>query len=93
MQKFYKFFTLVTLALLMLWTVSMIFSSGAEQSVSAQTKQAETCTAQNIFVIEDGTTRTVHLVYDFSRSSVSVVQIQKGYNPPEITVKSKLFAP
>lgn len=92
MQKFYKFFTLTTLALLTIWFVSTIFSNGAEQTVSAQTK-AETCAAQSIFVIEDGTAKTVHLVYDFSRSIVSVVQIQKGYSPPEITVKSKSFAP
>jgi hypothetical protein len=91
MHKFYKFFTLTTLALLTIWFVSTLFSKGAEQSVSAQTKQMETCAAQNVFVIEDGTARTVHLVYDFSRSTVSVVQIQKGYNPPEITVKSKPF--
>lgn len=89
MQKFYKFFTLTTLALSTIWFGSMFISGGAEESVSAQSKQVEVCGAQNVFVIEESTGRTVHLVYDFSRSIVSIVQIQKGYNPPEITVRSK----
>jgi hypothetical protein len=92
MQKFYKFFTLTTLALLTIWFVTTIFSKGADQSVSAQTKQSEACGAQHIFVIEDGTARAVHLVYDFNRSQISIVQIQKGFNPPEVTVRSKPFA-
>lgn len=89
MQKFYKFFTLTTLALSAIWFGSTIISGGAEESVSAQSKQAEVCGAQNVFVIEESNARTVHLVYDFSRSTVSIVQIQKGYNPPEINVRTR----
>lgn len=92
MQRFYKFFTLTTLALMAIWFASTFIFGGAENSVSAQTKQTEVCGAQNVFVIEESAGRTVHLVYDFSRSTVSVVQIQKGYSPPEITVKSKPLA-
>lgn len=89
MQKFYKFFTLTTLSLMVIWFASTLIFGGAEQSVSAQSKQTEACGAQNVFVIEDTNVRMVHLVYDFSRSTVSVVQIQKGYNPPEMTVRTK----
>jgi len=89
MQKFYKFFTLTTLSLMVIWLGSTFIFGGAEQTVSAQNKQTEVCGAQNIFVIEDTNVRMVHLVYDFSRSTISVVQIQKGYNPPEMTVRTK----
>lgn len=89
MQGFYKFFTLTTLALLLIWSASTFMSGGAEESVSAQTKQTEVCGAQNVFVIEESAGRTVHLAYDFSRSTVSIVQIQKGYNPPEINVRTR----
>lgn len=89
MQKFYRFFTLATLSLMLVWIASTFIFGGAEETVSAQNKQAEICGAQNVFVIEDSAGRTVHLVYDFSRSTVSIVQIQKGYNPPEINVRTR----
>ena len=89
MQKFYKFFTLTTLSLMVVWFASTLISGGAEQSVSAQNKQTEVCGAQNIFVIEDTNVRMVHLVYDFSRSTASIVQVQKGYNPPEMTIRTR----
>ena len=89
MQRFYKFFTLTTLSLLAIWSASTFIFVGAEQSVSAQSKQTEVCGAQNVFVIEDSAARTVHLVYDFTRPNVSIVQVQKGYNPPEVTVRTR----
>ena len=91
MQKFYKYFTLTVISLAVISFVSTLFSGGAEATVAAQTKTAEICGSQNIFVIEDSNNRTVHAVYDFSRATVSIVQIQKGYNPPELTVRTKPF--
>lgn len=89
MQKFYKFFTLTTLPLMIVWCASAFIFGGAENFVSAQTKPAEICAPQNIFVIEESGARTVHLLYDFSRSTVSIVQIQKGFSPPEVTVRTR----
>lgn len=91
MQKFYKYFTLSVLSLSLVWFVSSLVSGGADGTVSAQQikQQTEVCANQNVFALEDTPARTVHLVYDFSRSTVSIVQIQKGYNPPELTVRSR----
>ncbi len=91
MQKFYKLFTMTTLALFAIWCGSAVFSKNTDGTVSAQSKQIETCAAQNVFVIEDSSSRTVHLIYDFSRSTVSLVQLQKGYTP-DISVKTKPLA-
>lgn len=91
MQKFYKYFTLSVLSLTVIWFVSSLISNGAAQTVSAQQikQQTEVCANQNVFPLEDTPARTVHLVYDFSRATVSIVQIQKGYNPPELTVRTR----
>ena len=92
MQTFYKYFTLSILSFALMCLVSWLVFDRMEPTVAAQVKADENCRPQNIYVLEDNPNRTVHLVYDFSRGTVSIVQIQKGYTPPEITVRTKNLA-
>lgn len=86
MQKIYKYFTLSVLSLALVYAVYSFFPA---QSVEAQNSKIEKCAEQNIFVLEDTAARTVHLAYDFERGKIHIVQTQKGYNPPVLTVTTK----
>lgn len=89
MQKFYRYFTLSVVALAFMSLFSWAIFNQTAQTVEAQTKTDESCRSQSLYILEDNATKTVHLVYDFSRGTVSIVQIQKGYNPPEVTIRTK----
>lgn len=89
MQKFYRYFTLSVLALTLMSLFSWLIFNQTATTVEAQTKMDENCRLQNLFVLEDNPSKTVHLIYDFSRGTVSIVQIQKNYTVPEITVRVK----
>lgn len=89
MQKFYRYFTLSVLALTLMSLFSWLIFNQTATTVEAQTKTDENCRPQNLFVLEDNPVKTVHLIYDFSRGTVSIVQIQKNYTVPEITVRVK----
>ncbi len=89
MQKFYKYFTLSVLSLTILWLGSWFFPVGIGQTVEAQNKNVAEFAEQNVYVLEDNASRTLHLVYDLERGKVHLVNIQKTYSPMVFTVTTK----
>ena len=89
MQKFYRYFTLSVLSLALVYAGYSFLPAPAGNTAEAQNNSVEKCAEQNVFVLEDTGVRTVHLAYDFERGKVHIVQVQKGYNPPVMTITTK----
>lgn len=88
LQKFYKFFTWSVLIM-----VGAIFSSTIVSSQQAnppkQTNCLQDCCEQQIFVLENSQDKAIHLVYDFTRGTVTTVTVRKGYLPPDVITQTK----
>lgn len=89
MQKFYKYFTVTVLAVTILWLGYSVFPAKIGQKVEAQNKDDLHYGGQNVYVLSDTPTLTLHLVYDFERGKVHLVQLQKNFNPMVFTVTTK----
>lgn len=84
-----KIFTCSFLTLIAIGVFSVVISS---QNSPPQNNYTDSC-SQQVMVIQKTEYKEVHLVYDFSRGTVSTVRIRKDYNEPDVAIQTKKLTP
>ena len=89
MIKQLKIFMCSFLTLVAIGVFSVVISS---QNNPSQNNYGDSC-GQQVMVIQKTETKEVHLVYDFTRGTVSTVRIRKDYGEPDVAIQTKKLIP
>ena len=82
-MKQLKSFLYVFLSLIAVGVFSLGISS---QTNSSDRSDCENCCQTQIMVLEKSQTKDIHLVYDFTRGTVSTVVVNRSYSTPDTRV-------